>query len=70
MSVTLTDISSTEATVISGMTKALLNMKHGGTAVTFFNSTWGYGSTQKSFGVYQPLFFYIKVVTDDDEDTD
>ncbi len=67
---TLTEISSSEGTIIKGMTKALLNMKHGEKAVTFFDSSWGYGSTQKSFGVYQPLFFQIEVVTDNNDDKD
>jgi len=61
---------STESDLIAGIDKALVNMKHGGTSVAFFSSDWGYGSTTKSFGKYQPMVYWIKVVTDDDEDLD
>ncbi|MFA6335089.1 MAG: FKBP-type peptidyl-prolyl cis-trans isomerase [Bacteroidales bacterium] len=67
---TLQDPDNNDGTVINGMAKTLLNMKHGGKAVTFFHSGWGYGSTQMAFGIYQPLFFYVEVVTDNDDDTD
>lgn len=63
-------VTSQSLSVIPGVAKAFLQMKHGGKAYTFFSSAWGYGATQKSFGVYQPLFFYIEVVTDNDDDTE
>ncbi|MEN6618938.1 MAG: FKBP-type peptidyl-prolyl cis-trans isomerase [Rikenellaceae bacterium] len=67
---TIQDIDNTDGTVINGMAKAFLNMKHGGKAVSFFSSDWGYGATRMSFGKYQPLCFYVEVVTDNDDDTD
>jgi len=48
--------------VIRGMAKSILKMKYGEKAITFFSSDYGYGSTEQSFGVYQPLFFYIEVL--------
>jgi FKBP-type peptidyl-prolyl cis-trans isomerase len=63
-------VTGSSLSVISGIAKTFLQMKHGGKAVTFFSSGWGYGSTSMSFGRYQPLFFYIEVVTDDDDDVD
>lgn len=48
--------------VVDGFAKALLNMKLGGKAVTFFGSEWGYGSGTQSFGKRQQLHFYIEVL--------
>ncbi|MDD4491555.1 MAG: FKBP-type peptidyl-prolyl cis-trans isomerase, partial [Bacteroidales bacterium] len=48
--------------VIRGMARSILKMKYGEKAITFFSSDYGYGSTEQSFGVYQPLFFYIEVL--------
>ena len=59
---------SSESDLIRGIDKALLNMKHGGVSIAFFSSDWGYGSKTKSFGRYQPMFYWIKVVTDNDDD--
>lgn len=59
---------SSESDLIRGIDKALLNMKHGGVSIAFFSSDWGYGSKNKSFGRYQPMFYWIKVVTDNDDD--
>lgn len=70
LSVTMQEEGSTENTVINGMAKTLLNMKHGGKAVSFFSSDWGYGSTPRSFGKYQPMHFYVEVVTDNSDDVD
>ncbi|MFA5850772.1 MAG: FKBP-type peptidyl-prolyl cis-trans isomerase [Bacteroidales bacterium] len=70
LSASILEESSTESTVIKGMDKTLRNMKHGGKAVTFFSSDWGYGSTQMSFGKYQPMHFYVEVVTDNSDDLD
>jgi len=72
MTHTITDpkTSSSSGTLIRGMDKALLNMKHGGISVAFFNSDWGYGSSAKSFGRYQPLVYWIKVVSDGKDDID
>ncbi len=61
---------SSESDLIPGIDKALLNMKHGGVSVAFFSSDWGYGSTTKSFGRYQPMVYWIKVVSDGDDDED
>lgn len=60
--------SSSESDLIPGIDKALLNMKHGGVSIAFFSSDWGYGSKTKSFGRYQPMVYWIKVVTDNDDD--
>jgi FKBP-type peptidyl-prolyl cis-trans isomerase len=70
MSVTLQEPESAERTVIPGIAKTFLNMKHGEKVVTFFSSQWGYGSTQMSFGKYQPLVFEVQVVTDGDDDVE
>ncbi len=59
-----------EGSVVKGMAKTFLKMKHGGEAVTFFSPELGYGSQTKSFGKYQPLFFHVWVVTDNDNDED
>lgn len=67
-SVTIQEPGNSEETVIKGMDKTFLNMKHGGKAISFFSSDWGYGSTQMPFGIYQPLIFYVEVVTDNNED--
>ncbi|EKD31095.1 MAG: 70 kDa peptidylprolyl isomerase [uncultured bacterium] len=48
--------------VIRGMAKSILKMKYGEKAITFFSSEYGYGSTEKPFGRYQPMFFYIDVL--------
>ena len=48
--------------VIKGVAKTFLNMKYGEKAVSFFSSEYGYGSQEKNFGVFQPLFFEIYVV--------
>lgn len=48
--------------VIRGVAKTILNMKYGEKAITFFSSDYGYGSTEKSFGRYQPMFFEIEVL--------
>ncbi len=61
---------SSESDLIPGIDKALANMKHGGVSVAFFSSDWGYGSKSKSFGRYQPMVYWIKVVTDNDDDVD
>lgn len=61
---------SSESDLISGIDKALVNMKHGGVSVAFFSSDWGYGSKSKSFGRYQPMVYWIKVITDNDDDVD
>ncbi|MEZ7953613.1 MAG: FKBP-type peptidyl-prolyl cis-trans isomerase, partial [Bacteroidales bacterium] len=47
--------------VIKGVAKTFLNMKYGEKAVSFFSSDYGYGSQEKNFGIYQPLFFEIYV---------
>ncbi|OJV19582.1 MAG: hypothetical protein BGO30_06855 [Bacteroidetes bacterium 41-46] len=47
--------------VIKGVGITFLKMKYGETAVTFFSSEYGYGAQEQKFGVYQPLFFEIKV---------
>lgn len=67
---TLVDLATENGTDIKGIAKTIVNMKHGGKAVSFFSSDWGYGSTQMAFGIYQPLFFYVEVVTDNKDDTD
>ncbi|MEA5005292.1 MAG: hypothetical protein VB022_02660 [Rikenellaceae bacterium] len=68
---TIVDVdSSTDSDLILGIDKALVNMKHGGVSVAFFSSDWAYGSTSKTFGRYQPMVYWIKVVTDNDEDLD
>ncbi len=56
--------------IIPGMAKAFLQMKHGEKAFTFFSSAWGYGNSSTSFGRHQPLSFYIEVVSDNDDDID
>ncbi len=61
LSHTLTDTTSSESSLVDGFEISLWRMSHGGEAVTFFSPSLGYGSTSKSFGLYQPLFFYIKV---------
>jgi FKBP-type peptidyl-prolyl cis-trans isomerase len=53
--------------VVDGFSKALLNMKSGGKAVTFFSSVWGYGAQRQDFGLKQQLFFYIEVVNEEEE---
>jgi len=53
------------ATVVDGFATALLKMKYGGKAVTFFGSEWGYGTTSQSFGKRQQLCFYIEVLEDE-----
>lgn len=68
MQYTLQDAASADGSVIKGLGKTFVNMKHGGKAITFFSSEWGYSGTQMSFGKYQPLLFYIEVVTDNKED--
>ena len=50
------------SSVVDGFAKALLNMKLGGKAVTFFGSEWGYGSGNQSFGKRQQIHFYIEVL--------
>lgn len=49
-------------TVIKGMGITFLKMKYGEKAVTFFSADYGYGSQEKNFGIYQPLFFEVEVV--------
>ncbi len=61
LSHSVTDTTSSEGTLVDGFEISLWRMAHGGEAVTFFSPSLGYGSTSKSFGIYQPLFFYIKV---------
>lgn len=61
LSHTLTDTSSSDASLVDGFEISLWRMSHGGEAITYFSPILGYGSTAKSFGKYQPLFFYIKV---------
>ncbi|MFA6770970.1 MAG: FKBP-type peptidyl-prolyl cis-trans isomerase, partial [Bacteroidales bacterium] len=51
-----------EATVVDGFAMALLNMKYGGKAITFFGSEWGYGAASQSFGKKQQLHFYIEIL--------
>ncbi len=48
--------------VVDGFAKALLEMKYGGKAITFFGSEWGYGTQNQSFGKRQQLHFYIEVL--------
>ncbi|MDD2491552.1 MAG: FKBP-type peptidyl-prolyl cis-trans isomerase [Bacteroidales bacterium] len=48
--------------VIKGVADTFLKMKYGERAVTFFSSEYGYGNQEQNFGIYQPLFFEIKVV--------
>ncbi len=50
--------------VVDGFAKALLSMKKGGKAVTFFGSEWGYGANSQAFGIRQQLHFYIEVLAD------
>lgn len=62
------DIGSTNSSgesVVDGFAKALLNMRSGGKAITFFSSDWGYGAQRQDFGLRQQLFFYIEVVNED-----
>lgn len=62
LSHTLADTSSTsDDSVVKGFEISLWRMSHGGEGVTFFSPSLGYGSESKSFGTYQPLFFYLKV---------
>ncbi len=56
-----TSTSSTDNAVVKGFEISLWRMSHGGEAVTFFSPSLGYGSESQSFGLYQPLLFYIKV---------
>lgn len=56
--------SSDGASVVDGFGLALLEMKYGGRAVTFFSSDWGYGTTSQSFGKKQQMHFYIEVLED------
>lgn len=49
------------ASVVDGFAMALLKMKYGGKAVTFFGSEWGYGSASQPFGKKQQMHFYIEV---------
>lgn len=51
-----------EASVVDGFGMALLKMKYGGKAVTFFGSEWGYGAASQAFGKKQQLHFYIEVL--------
>lgn len=53
-----------DESVVDGFAKALLNMKFGGKAVTFFSSQWGYGEQNQNFGKKQQLHFYIEVLED------
>ena len=53
---------SDEASVVDGFGLALLEMKYGGKAVTFFSSDLGYGTTSQPFGRKQQLYFYIEVL--------
>jgi len=69
-SATIQDLSNSDGSIIDGKSKAFLNMKHGGKAITFFSSSWGFGATQKSFGKYQPLMYQLEVVTDNSDDVD
>jgi len=69
LNTTLQDLDNSDGSIIKGIAKTFLNMKHGGKAVTFFSSDWGYGSTQMPFGKLQPLCFYVEVVTDNNDDT-
>lgn len=70
VSYTVTEVgvenNSDEASVVDGFGLALLNMKFGGKAVTFFNSELGYGTTSQSFGTRQQMHFYIEVLEEDD----
>lgn len=50
--------------VVDGFAKALLEMKYGGKAITFFGSEWGYGTQTQSFGKRQQLHFYIEVLAE------
>lgn len=59
LSHTLTDTSSTD--LVKGFEISLWRMSHGSKAITFFSPTLGYGAQQKSFGIYQPLTFYIYI---------
>jgi FKBP-type peptidyl-prolyl cis-trans isomerase len=71
LSHTIVDIDkTTDNELIPAIDKALLNMKHGGVSVVFFSSSWGYGSSSKGFGRYQPMVYWIKVVSDDNDDSD
>jgi FKBP-type peptidyl-prolyl cis-trans isomerase len=59
---TLADTTSTsDDSVVKGFEISLWRMSHGGEGITFFSPSLGYGSESKAFGIYQPLFFYIKV---------
>lgn len=59
---TLADTTSTsDDSVVKGFEISLWRMSHGGEGVAFFSPSLGYGSESKSFGIYQPLYFYIKV---------
>lgn len=53
---------SLEQSVVDGFGEALLKMKYGGKAVTFFSSGWGYGEQSQSFGRKQQMHFYIEVL--------
>ncbi len=48
--------------VVDGFAQALLLMKKGGKAVTFFSSEWGYGDAAQSTGKRQQMVFYIEVL--------
>lgn len=62
LSHTLADTSSSSTdSVVPGFEISLWRMSHGGEGITFFSPSLGYGSESKSFGIYQPLFFYFKV---------
>lgn len=52
-----------ENSVIKGFEEALLRMRQGGEAITFFSSEWGYGNETQKFGKRQQLHFYIEVRT-------
>lgn len=54
-------IGSSGSSVVDGFAKALLKMKYGGKAVTFFGSEWGYGAASQPFGKRQQMHFYIEV---------
>lgn len=47
--------------LVDGFAMALLRMKYGGKAITFFGSELGYDFKSMPFGKRQQLFFYIEV---------
>ncbi len=68
LSVEMTQAGDSDATpgsgsVVEGFAKAIMEMRYGGKAATFFNSNLGYGEQSQSFGKRQQLYFYIEVLS-------